>query len=258
MNDQYRSLDKKIEKERYGSRAKVFLDNKNQKNVKVGSESIELYFSTPYKYYEKIIQDKVKPCYKVLEIGSGFGRHTKSLLQTGAEVVASDISGNSLKVLKMTYKDFFKNKLSIKIADIESLPFDDKTFDVVACAGSLSYGQADRVDSEIQRVIKDGGIFLCIDSLNDNIIYRFNRFLQFFMGSRTQMTIKNMPNMKRLNLIKDFYNEVDVKYYGSISYLMPMLSLFFGDSNAKKYSDRFDRLINVKYSAFKFVMIAEK
>ena len=39
---------------------------------------------------------------------------------------------------------------------------------------------------------------------------------------------------------------------------MPMLSLFFGDSNAKKYSDRFDRLINVKYSAFKFVMIAEK
>ena len=107
MNDQYRSLDKKIEKERYGSRAKTFLDNKRlNKNIKIGSKSIKPYLREPYTYYEKIIRDTIKPNYKVLEIGSGFGRHTKSLLNTGAEVIASDISDDSLKVLKSIYKDF--------------------------------------------------------------------------------------------------------------------------------------------------------
>ena len=124
MNDQYRSLDKKIEKERYGSRAKVFLDNKNQKNVKVGSESIELYFSTPYKYYEKIIQDKVKPCYKVLEIGSGFGTSTSIINKFSSNIDCiessmqmTEVFKNSIKdglfnasLLDLTIEEFFNNK----------------------------------------------------------------------------------------------------------------------------------------------------
>ena len=57
---------------------------------------------------------------------------------------------------------------------MESLPFKDKSFDIVACAGGLSYGDNKKVANEIYRVLKDNGSFICIDSLNENPFYKFN------------------------------------------------------------------------------------
>ena len=65
---------------------------------------------------------------------------------------------------------------------MEDLPFSNNSFDVVASAGSLSYGSKKIVDKEILRILRPNGIFICVDSLNNNPIYRFNRFQNYLRG----------------------------------------------------------------------------
>ena len=218
--------DKQAEKKRYELRAQKILNNNQFDLPQLGSKSVKLILRSPYLAYEKVIRDYIKPSHKVLEIGSGFGEHTYCLLKTNAKIIATDISKDSLKVLKSVFSKYVKKKrLIVKVADMESLPFENGTFDIVACAGSLSYGKSETVDYQIRRVLKSNGRFICVDSLNHNVIYRLNRFIHFLNGSRSKMTILNMPNINRLELIKENYNEVDINYFGSITYLLPLISI---------------------------------
>ena len=143
------------------------------------------------------------------------------------------------------------------VADVEQLPFDNGSFDVVASAGSLSYGDAKKVDSEIRRVLKPNGLFICVDSLNHNPIYKFNRYIHFLRGARSKMTLLNMPTIQRINALNKMYNEVNVKYFGSISFLTPFMKILIGNKMTCRISYLVDTNFNIKYSAFKFVLIAK-
>ena len=139
---------------------------------------------------------------------------------------------------------------------MECLPFEDNSFDVVASAGSLSYGNPDLVDAEIRRVLRPGGMFLCVDSLNHNPIYRFNRWVHYLKGDRTKSTMLHMPTMERIQSIARGFKNADVRYFGAVSYFMPILARIIGQSQAAGVSDAVDRLVNVRRAAFKFVLAA--
>ncbi|MDC0276877.1 class I SAM-dependent methyltransferase [bacterium] len=252
------SNDKLIEKNRYDDRAiDILKENTLPPNI-FGSSAIPLIYRTPYLYYEKLIRTLIKPNCKVLEIGAGTGLHTKSLLKTGAHVTATDISPNALNVLEMRYANIrSSNNLKTITADIEELPFEKGYFDVVICAGSLSYGEKHKVDNEIRRVLGSFGNYICVDSLNNNPIYRVNRYIKYLCNKRSKMTILNMPTIKRLNSLKSLYNSVDIKYFGCISYLMPILSKILNVKKAASLSDAADNILSVKRSAFKFVICAQ-
>ena len=124
--------DKLMEKNRYDSRALAILKKKELESSKLGSASIPLVLRSPYLFYEEKIKELLNPSCKVLEIGSGIGLHTYSLIKTGAHVTATDISPNSLKVLeKNLIKKNTQGKLVTMIADMEQLPFENKSFDVI-------------------------------------------------------------------------------------------------------------------------------
>jgi len=220
----------------------------------LASSSILPILREPYLYYEKCINLYVKAGSKVLEIGSGTGLHTYVLVQTGALVVASDISFHSLKVL--TQRMRAKRRLITLVADMEALPFKNNSFDVVTSAGSLSYGDPDLVDTEIKRVLKPGGVFICVDSLNHNPVYRLNRWVHYLNGSRTKSTILRMPTIKRIMSISEGFNVAHVKYFGAVSFLAPTLAFVIGQKHAARLSDTIDRLLKVRRSAFKFVLVA--
>ena len=94
-------LDDKLgEKNRYDERALNLLKQNGLAFSKYGSTLIPLVLRSPYLFYEKKINEIIHPKMKVLEIGSGTGLHTYSLIKTGAIVTATDISQNSLHVLK--------------------------------------------------------------------------------------------------------------------------------------------------------------
>ena len=250
---------KLIEEKRYNKRALDLLKQGPLGPSKHGSNSIHFALRSPYIYYEKKIRQLIRPCHKVLEIGSGTGLHTYSLLKTGAHITATDISSNALKVVEMNLQELRGGgELKTLLADMELLPFENQSFDVVTSAGSLSYGEAQKVDQEILRVLKPTGFFICVDSLNNNPIYKLNRYLHYLRGLRSKMTLTNMPSLKRISSISKKYKEIEVKYFGSISFLMPLLSKFLTDNTVNNLSKNIDKIIKVRKSAFKFVMVVKK
>lgn len=243
--------DKKIEENRYNDRAKSSLKNNNFSSTNELSKSLR----TPYIYYQNLIKKYTNSNSHILEIGAGQGENTEFLLATGASVCATDISQYSIEVIK---KRFDNEKLTTKVADMESLPFDNNSFDIVVSAGSLSYGDNDLVFNEIYRVLNERGLFIAVDSLNHHPIYRLNRYIHYLKGNRSFSVLQRMPTIKLLEKYKEKFGKIEVKYFGSISYLMPLIIKIFGNKKAKKISDKVDELFLIKRSAFKFVLIAEK
>ena len=250
--------DKLMEKNRYDSRALAILKKKELESSKFGSASIPLVLRSPYLFYEEKIKELLNPSCKVLEIGSGTGLHTYSLIKTGAHVTATDISPNSLKVLeKNLIKKNTQGKLVTMIADMEQLPFENKSFDVVTSVGSISYGDEKKVDSEIHRIIKPTGYFICVDSLNNNPIYRLNRYIHYLKKERSKQTLLNMPTIQRIVSLTSRYKKVEVKYFGSIQFMTPLLSKLLGSTSTTNLSNKVDKIFNIKKSAFKFVLTAQ-
>jgi SAM-dependent methyltransferase len=246
--------DKQTELERYDSRAQAILETVKtaiRSDAEYGSLAFPLIIRTPYSFYEQCIRQNISKEHYVLEIAAGTGMNTYALTQTGAQIVASDISSQSLEILSQRLKS-----VRTIVADIEALPFEANSFDVVVCAGGLSYGNPTFVDAEIRRVLRPGGIFICVDTLNHNPIYRFNRWLHYKRGERTKSTLLYMPTIDRIQSISRGFKDTDVRFFGAISYILPALAYLIGQIYAAKISDIVDRLIHVRRSAFKFVMVA--
>ncbi len=248
--------DKSIERERYETRARAALDSEAQLG-QLGAAGISPALRAPYDFYEQVISELVSSRHEVLELGSGAGFHTGALLRTGARVTATDISPSSLALLEKNLGSLGTGKLRCQVADMESLPFESNTFDVVACAGSLSYGAPALVNAEILRVLRPGGAFICVDSLDHNPIYRINRWLNYRRGERTSSTFRRIPDMERINEISRHFARVKVRYFGSITWALPVVERLLGAHNAGRVSQAFDDFVGVKRSAFKFVLAAE-
>lgn len=251
--------DKLVELHRYDARAQAQLSacGAAPSAGEFGSEAIPQYLRTPYICYEKCVSELIGSQDQVLELGAGTGLHTWAIVQTGARVTATDISPKSLKLLERRIVNAGAGvSVRTQVADMESLPFADASFDVVACAGSLSYGEPALVDAEIRRVLRPGGLLICVDSLNHNPIYRLNRWLHFWRGARTKSTLQRMPNLSRLKSLSNGFASMKVHYFGALSFAMPAVARLCGQKQARLVSDLFDRLIGVKRSAFKFVLVA--
>ncbi len=247
--------DKKTECLRYDARAQSLLAAGNSAfgtEPALGSLAIPSIFRAPYSYYEQRVRQYICKEDDVLELGAGTGLHTYGLTQTGARVVASDISSHALEVLSQRIGEGVKTQ----IADMEFITIEARSFDVVTCAGSLSYGEPDLVDAEVRRVLRPGGIFICVDSLNHNPIYRFNRWFHYLRDVRTKSTLLRIPTMERIQSISKGFKSAEVRYFGAVSYLMPVLARIIGQSYTAKVSDAVDRIVHVRGAAFKFVLVA--
>ena len=127
-------------------------------------------------------------------------------------------------MLKERFKKF--DNLKISVAEIEKLPFTNNKFDFVVSSGTLSYGDNKKVMLEIHRVLKKNGIFICVDSLNNNLIYRANRWFHYIKGNRSLRTIKQMPSISLIKEYELMFDKIETRFFGSISWLTPLISKF--------------------------------
>jgi ubiquinone/menaquinone biosynthesis C-methylase UbiE len=246
-------IDKDIERGRYDKRAKKLLKT-DSFNI---SDKIFLPLKAPYVSYQNQIKGlRAQNLCRVLEIGAGMGENTEFLLESDFNVCATDISSISVKVMKKRFSKY--GNFSSEVADMENLPFDNELFDLVCSAGSLSYGDNTKVMNEIHRVIKPGGVFICVDSLNENPIYIVNRWLGYVRGKRTLSTIGRMPTLKLIEEYQKNFEPVRLNFFGSLIWMSPLLRLIIGTSNTAIFIDKFDNAINVRRSAFKFVMMLRR
>jgi SAM-dependent methyltransferase len=91
---------------------------------------------------------------QVLELGCGTGEYTLRLASSGAKIFSVDISARMLEVARRKVR--FSN-VYFQLADIESLPFEDGSFD--ACLGNavLHHLDLNCAFKEIKRVLKGNG-----------------------------------------------------------------------------------------------------
>ena len=131
-------IDKDIEKNRYDDAAELLIKaNKFNQVVKTLK-----YINVPYEFYFEILNHKNKQS-KLLEIGAGTGHHTASLIDMSYNVCATDISLKSVEFLKKRFYGY-KN-FSAQYADMEKLPFNNESFDIICGTGVLSYGDNKKV-----------------------------------------------------------------------------------------------------------------
>ena len=241
--------DKQIEIKRYDKRAQEVL-NKKKYDYRILD-----YLNSPYEYYFKQLRklDKKK---KLLEIGAGMGENTSELIKMSFNVCATDLSSKSVKFMS---KKFSKNKnFSTKIADMEKLPFNNESFDIICSAGSLSYGDNNKVMNELYRVLKIGGSLIFVDSLNDNPIYRINRYINYIRGDRSKSTLRHIPDINLIDKYIAKFGDGKVKYFGSITWTFPLLKLIFKEKFVTKISNWVDKKLKINKSAFKCVLTCIK
>ena len=168
--------DKEIEKKRYNSRA-----SKVSNSIKTFSiQSIPKFLRKPYEIYYMRLNQYIDKKTSVLELAAGMGEHTQTLVNIGAELTVTDISEESLKNIKKVYE----NKLETKVADIENLPFKDKSYHNIICLESaFHYNPRKDFFDESYRILKDNDSELVIADIvlkNKNYGYLQSGFVNFF------------------------------------------------------------------------------
>ncbi len=99
---------------------------------------------------------RLRPGWRVLDLGCGDGHHALEALRAGCRVVAADIDAS---VVHRTAR-----RLSLRnaaVADAQHLPFHDAAFDAVVCTETLEHVQDDvTAMREVARVLRPGGLLL--------------------------------------------------------------------------------------------------
>lgn len=97
---------------------------------------------------------------KLLDIGCGNGNLFKCIPDKKYELYGVDFAENMISEAKINCGE----KASFFMADAESLPFDDNTFDILTCNASFHhYIHPDAVLKEMHRVLKKGGTLIIGD-----------------------------------------------------------------------------------------------
>ena len=96
----------------------------------------------------------------VLELGCGGAQWTGFLARSGARVTGLDQSTAQLERGRRFLVEL-GTRASLVLADAESLPFADASFDLVFCDhGAMTFGDPHRTVPEAARVLRPGGLFV--------------------------------------------------------------------------------------------------
>ena len=254
-------LDKQIEQLRYNKFSTDLLNiiEKNKVLLDIlGEDNFPLYLRPPYKHYHNLIHKNTLGKKKQLDLCCGNGMHSFTGAKNGATVIGLDYAEKSIAICKERGNSLNLN-VDFRSADVQTLAFVENEFDVVSCAGSLSYLDKEIFLNEVYRVLKEGGVFICVDSFNHNPIYRLNRYIHYLRGERSYGTLVKMPNMDTIRLIRKIYSNVDVKYFGIFTFLAPVLKFFISPQIITQIINKLDKKFPFfRRYAFKIVISATK
>ena len=192
---------------------------------------------SPYIYFETHFGNLINESHKVLEVGAGIGNLTGYLLRKTKQVTVLDYSPQSIAILK---KRFPMVRESV-VANIENMPIADSSFDFVFCSAVLAYGDSEKIDREIARVLKPGGFIIVIDSLRSNPIYFLYRLRYFVMRKRSFQAIVNLPHKSRIDSWERNYEKVHLQFFGVFAWLNFILGFFWDSAKTLQFIGKFDR-----------------
>lgn len=130
---------------------------KNQKQVwnDIAEEWHE-FKQNPSKHVTEFLKDKKG---KVLDIGSGSGRHLLEVNKEGKEFYLTDFSEKMIEFAKKRSEELgIKERTHFEVSEASNLPYEDNSFDAIICIATLHCLQTkenrEKAVQEIYRVLK--------------------------------------------------------------------------------------------------------
>ena len=104
---------------------------------------------------------------RVLDLGCGAGHTSLACAPHAAEVVGVDVTPQMVSAATSLARDRGVANVQFRVADVQALPFEDGSFDIVTSRVSAHhYADALKAVAEAFRVLKPGGCFLVSDSVS--------------------------------------------------------------------------------------------
>ena len=138
---------------------------RNSTNISARIRLHRLFSSNKQGWFPWIYEQcKIKEGMKILELGCGNGRlwiENKAKLPADCEIILSDISEGMIRDVRRE-QSLQDDRFSFAAFDCHAIPYEDASFDLVIANHVLFYCKdVDRVCSEVGRVLKPGGRFVC-------------------------------------------------------------------------------------------------
>jgi ubiquinone/menaquinone biosynthesis C-methylase UbiE len=205
----------------------------------------------------EMLQARVAPGSKVLDVGCGAGQLAGELMRRGYEAWGMDISEAMVAFARQQYhRDRFQ------AGDIERMDYADNTFDAVTCLGVLEYLSRDEPAlREMWRILKPGGWavittpsaicpFYYMDAAYEK--FRFTvrpviRFVRYPLLGRPEPPLNGLPRVvhrryyrpRWLNLLRSLHLEADD--WACHCWGWYTMERFFDQGGLCRASDRFAR-----------------
>ncbi|MCK8061116.1 MULTISPECIES: class I SAM-dependent methyltransferase [unclassified Fusibacter] len=205
-------------------------------------------------------QYKFSPGMKILELGSGKGdlwtEVLDELINKKCQLVLSDLSSGMVDIMSEIYKN---KPIEVKAIDIQSIPFEDDTFDVVI-ANAMLYHVPDlnKALGEVARVLKPSGCFYASTFGQKGISQFIDESLQTLELSSKRCSEINFTLQSGKNSLSNHFSYVDIREYHDglevsdtkdlIAYILSMTSMMdsviTSQENINKMTDYFNGLKN--------------
>ncbi|SFC01021.1 Methyltransferase domain-containing protein [Butyrivibrio sp. YAB3001] len=150
---------------------------------------------------------------KVLELGCGTGSlwmQRDELVSKFGKFVLTDLSEGMLATAKGNLGE--RDNMEYMVADIQNLPFEDNSFDVVI-ANSMLYHVPDihKGISEVRRVLKDDGVFYTSTLGENNFTDRLAEW--FKLGGESFNPNHNFTMQNGEGILKSAFTDVEARFY---------------------------------------------
>ena len=166
---------------------------------------------------------KENNCSKIVELGAGLGRDSIYFGKNSINVTALDYSENGIKVIneKIKKENLTSSISTLKFDIREDLPFESNSVD--ACYSHMLYCMAltqkdlDKLNSEIHRILKPGGINIYTVRNTDDGDYKKGIHRGEDLYEIDGFIIHFFSKDKILNLTSGFKN-ISIDYFEAVSY----------------------------------------